>query len=253
MNNKHNLISICIPTWDYYGHGPLLMQKMFSSLENQTNKNFEIIISDQSTSDNIEYFLSQNKHDLMVKYFKFEPYVPYIENLNNAIKESSGEIIKPLFQPDFVLSDNMIQDLFDAHSETKCWCALRHNHCNWDATNFHNERIPYYDANTLVGINRISSPTVISYDSSFREMFDGKLKMLSDCEFYHRLKMEFGEPRILSKECYVTNRESDMEAKYDPTVNNDIPYDINRVIEVYNLKQKTDINIWMSPFSSFIR
>lgn len=253
MSKNKSLISVCIPTWEYYGHGSWLLENLFSSLETQTNKNFEIVISDQSLDQKIESFILESNYDLDIKYFKFENGIPYIQNLNNSIDKSNGEIIKPFFQPDLILSNNMIQDLFDSHSETRCWCALRHNHCNWDATIFHNERIPHYDTNTLVGVNRISSPTVISYDSSFKEMFDGKLKMLSDCEFYYRLKGEFGEPRILSNECYVTNRESDMEAKYDPKVNEDIPYDINRVVEVYNLKQGTDMNIWMSPFSSFIK
>ena len=253
MNNSNTLISICIPTWEYYGHGSWLLEKLFSSLKDQTNKNFEVVISDQSSNEDIRSFILENDHDLNIEYFKFQRGLPYIQNLNNSINNSKGKIIKPLFQPDFVLSDNMIQDLFDAHSETKCWCALRHNHSNWDITSFHNERIPYYDPNTVVGINRISSPTVISYDSSSVKLFDDKLKMLSDCEFYYRLKEFYGEPKILSKECYVTNRESNMEAKYDPIVNKDIPYDINRVVEIHNLKQRTDINLALSPFSSHIK
>jgi len=251
---KSNLVSVCIPAWEYFGHGVDLIRKIFDTLSNQTNKNFEVIISDQSKNNNIEKFINESQYNFKVKHFYYTPDVTYVANVNNAIKNASGNIIKPLFQADFFLTNAAINDIIEAHSTAgKCWCALRYNHCDWDATCFSEEGIPYYNENLIIGNNTISSPSTISYDASFTELFDEKLKMLMDCDFYYRLNEYFGDPIIIKNEVYVTNRKSRMEIKYDPNVTKDIPYDINRVIEVHNLKQRTDINLAMSPFRSFIK
>jgi GTP:adenosylcobinamide-phosphate guanylyltransferase len=234
---KTNLVSICIPAWEYFGHGVELIEKILNTLKNQTNKNFEVIISDQSRDTNIEDFIKSTSFDFYIKHVYFTPGITYVANVNNSIKNANGNIIKPLFQPDFFLTNNAIQDIIDVHTENKkCWCALRHNHCNWESANFYNERVPYYNDRLIVGINTISSPSVISYDSSFSELFDEKLKMLMDCDFYYRLNNHFSLPIILDTECYVTNRVSEKEVKNDPDVIREAKFDLQRVKQKFNLK-----------------
>ena len=234
---KNDLVSICIPAWEYFGHGVELIEKILNTLTDQTNKNFEVIISDQSKNDNIEKFINASEYNFKVKHFYFTPDVTYVANVNNAIKKASGNIIKPLFQPDFFLTNNTIHDIIEAHSTNRgCWCALKHNHCNWEANVFYNERIPYYNEKLILGINTISSPSVISYDTSFKELFDEKLKMLMDCDFYYRLNNHFGNPVIIKNETYVTNRVSEKEVKNDPDVIRGAKFDLERVKQKFNLK-----------------
>ena len=45
MNNK---LSIVIPTYEAGGRGPSFLTDLFKSIEIQTNKNFEIVVSDHS-------------------------------------------------------------------------------------------------------------------------------------------------------------------------------------------------------------
>jgi glycosyltransferase involved in cell wall biosynthesis len=44
-------ISICIPTWEQHGFGEQYLSKLLDSIETQTIKDVEVVISDHSISD----------------------------------------------------------------------------------------------------------------------------------------------------------------------------------------------------------
>ena len=133
------------------------------------------------------------------------------------------------------------------------WAAYRFNHCDWDKSSFFNEMIPRYNSNLVVGVNTIGSPSVCSYSAAIKERVDEKLQMMVDCDHYFRLHESYGSPVIVDDECYITNRVSDKEAKNESTVKNNIPFDINHIINKHNLKNNDITNINASPFAMYIK
>ena len=86
-----------------------------------------------------------------------------------------------------------------------------------------------------------------------KERVDEKLQMMVDCDHYFRLYESYGPPVIVDDECYITNRVSDKEAKNESTVKNNIPFDINYIINKHNLKNNDITNINSSPFAMYIK
>jgi len=92
-------ISIAIPTWETYGRGAEFLDDLLRTIEIQTFKDFEVVISDHSEDneifdkigefeDRIEFCYSKNKND--------KGNGP--ANTNRAIDMCSGDIIKVMFK-----------------------------------------------------------------------------------------------------------------------------------------------------------
>lgn len=103
------LISVCIPTYN----GEKYLLEALKSVKNQTYKNIEIIISDDSSSDNTLNIINKFKEtiDFPIYIYSHSP-IGIGANWNNAIEKSNGEYIKFLFQDD-VLKANCIEVMFN--------------------------------------------------------------------------------------------------------------------------------------------
>ena len=108
-------VSICVPTYEYNGKGVMLLQNLLDSLSIVNNKNFELVISDQSTDNQICNLISWNQYEYDIKYCRCDklPSVNMSYNTNNSIKQATGDIIKPLFQDDVINSPSIIDVLYD--------------------------------------------------------------------------------------------------------------------------------------------
>ena len=69
---------------------------------------------------------------------------------------------------------------------------------------------PHWNDNIILGINTISSPSVLSFKNKIDLKFDENLVMLMDCDFYYALYKEFGYPYILI-DCLVTQRSHELQ------------------------------------------
>ena len=75
------MISICIPYYPQMKNADFFMKRCLDSIEKQTYKDYEIVITDQGKM---------------------------AENTNTAIKQAKGEIIKILFMDDYLKDENRI-------------------------------------------------------------------------------------------------------------------------------------------------
>lgn len=96
------LISLCLTTYNRASTLNLTIESILS----QTYTNFELIISDDNSSDNTkEVCESYIKKDSRVKYFRNETNLKMPGNLNAAIMRASGEYIANLHDGDLYRSD----------------------------------------------------------------------------------------------------------------------------------------------------
>ena len=89
--------SIAIPAHDRGENGPKWMIELLDSLERQTFQDFEVVVSDQSKSDDIMNVCKD--YDFHFTYIRYQGDVP-CENINIALKNCEGRIIKPMFSDD---------------------------------------------------------------------------------------------------------------------------------------------------------
>lgn len=89
-------ISILIPTYNY---GRYLCEAIDSVLA-QDFHNYELIISDDCSSDNTEEIISRYKNDTRIRYYRHKKNLGMVENWNWCLSEARGEFIKFVFGDD---------------------------------------------------------------------------------------------------------------------------------------------------------
>lgn len=197
-------ISIAIPVYECHGFGWLYLSELLNSISKQTYKNIEIVVSDQSTDDNIKLLCNFYKTQLNIKYVSGHHLQrSNSPNTNNAITHCSSDYIKIIFQDDFFVDESALQKIVTAFETGAKWIISGSLHCS-NIHALYRPFIPYYNSNILVGNNTISSPSVLSMQG--KELFDENLIMLMDCEMYYRLHDKYGEPYII-RDLLVCNRQ----------------------------------------------
>lgn len=193
-------VSICVPAFELGGRGVSMLTKLFKSVEMQTYKDYEVMVSDHSLSDEI-LDLCKAWHSKLPKlaYIKNERNRGSCEaNLNNAIEHADGKFIKPMLQDDFFLLPDTLETMMQRVKNDKTWVAVGCLHCREDEVDklFHPHSPTWIpDRSMALGQNRVGSPSVVLYpNASENRLFDHNLLWLMDCEFYYRLGLEIGAP-----------------------------------------------------------
>lgn len=229
------------------GLGAKFLRESFEILVKQTFKDFDIVISDHSTGDDIKNLCEEYGSQLEIHYFKnSENRGKSSANLNNAIKHATGKLIKILFQDDFLFDDkSLAKTVANFDLEKDFWLASACEHSK-DGKTFIRPFYPKYNRKIHLGKNTISSPSVITIKNDSPLLFDENLIWLMDCDYYRRCYESFGEPKILN-EITVVNRMGDHQVtqtlatgklrekehryivvKYHESVLENIRYDINQ-------------------------
>jgi hypothetical protein len=209
---KNNMkVSICMPTHEMNGKGKDFLEFSLNCIKQQTYKNIEVVISDQSTNDDIKNVCEKWKDDLDIKYLYFDGARRPSANCNNAMRNATGDIIKPMFLDDFFCNDNCIElfvDVFKSHPNNK-WAAISFGHLiigeNDDPLRGNgilvNIMTPVYHEEIHRGRNTLGCPSVIAIKNSDEFIFfDDTLSWLMDTEYYKRLHNDFGSPVIIKSE-----------------------------------------------------
>lgn len=199
--------SIAIPTHDRGKNGPIWMRELLDSIKIQTFQDLEIVVSDQSKNDDILNVCQEYSDDFDFKYLKYGGSVP-CENINIALDECEGDIIKLMFSDDIFINDHALEIINNEYNEFKCKWAFSGFCGTNDGKNFYDHRQPRWTDYMLEGRNLLSSPSVVSFLRSSKQHFDENLKLLLDTEFYHRMRWENGMPHII-EEVLVANRDHD--------------------------------------------
>ncbi len=194
-------ISICIPTYEMKGKGVECLSYSFNILNNQSYKNFDVIISDNSKNDEIENLCKKWNDKLDIKYFRNQEKYGMSQNTNFAIKKAKGDFIKILFQDDFLFGTQSLEiQLFHILSNSNHWLVTACCHTK-DLVHFFNEHYPKYHDNIQYGENTISSPSVLMFKNKNIIEFDENLCWFMDVDYYKRLYDIFGLPSICN---YIT-------------------------------------------------
>lgn len=204
-------LSIAIPTYESHGRGCEFLLAQFQKFQQQTFKDFEIVISDHSKNNDIESLCSLYNNFLDIKYYRNEEKRGNSSaNLNNALNKCSGELIKIIFQDDFLWDEYSLQYTIESFDKGAQWLVSACQHTNDDGISFNREFYPRYHDKIHLGFNTISSPSVLTIRNEDKILFDERLIWLMDVDYYKRCYENFNKPVILNK-ITVVNRISDVQ------------------------------------------
>ena len=196
-------VSICIPAYEQSDN----LNKCLQSIEMQTFKDFEIIITDDSKSNEILNIVNSFKDKVSIKYYKNVPAKGSPENWNESIKHAIGKYIKILHHDDYFYKEDSLEKLvglLDENPESKVvFCSSRHVDSSYKSVSSHilkkeNMLKVSDNPNILFMRNLIGAPSIMMYHRDVNIYFDKRMKWLVDLDFYIQ---------ILKKNSFVYTKE----------------------------------------------
>ena len=194
------MISIAMPTYESFGRGVEFLEFQFKKFLDQTYKDFEVVISDHSKDDNIENLCKEYDNSLDISYMRNEEKRGnFTDNTNRAMKRCKGDIIKVLFQDDFLWDEHSLDKINNAFDENTIWVVTSCEH-TYDGINFHRRHNPRYNEQIYTGNNTIGNPSVLSIRrNDDMPYFDERMIWTVDVDYYKRLHDQYGPPVILNE------------------------------------------------------
>jgi glycosyltransferase involved in cell wall biosynthesis len=186
------LISICLPVYN----GEQYLADAINSALNQTFTDFELLISDDCSSDSSPRIITDlAAKDSRIRHWKNERNLGLFANYNEAMKQSRGEFIKPYAQDDFWEPTILAQELEALKANPSVAlvaCARRIVDENGEEIKilreYANNTVLTYDEvlkDNLMGLkNTIGEPSTVMFPRQF--LGDG-----FDCGYYHLGDIEY--------------------------------------------------------------
>lgn len=189
---KKTIISICIPTYNQTIH----LKKLLFSIYNQKEVSYEIIITDDSTTNDVEQLISshkKNSNNPPILYFRNSPSLGAPKNWNFGISLAKGDFIKIMhhdgwFEDEFALKK--LLDKIQYKKNTFVFSAVR-NDVNDRVFNYRISEENFIsikkEPEKLILANLIGGPSGILYPNHLDSKFDESIIWLVDIEFYLQL------------------------------------------------------------------
>ena len=201
-------VSICIPTYNQVEFLALVM----NSLIEQTYQDFEVIVSDDSTSDEVSSLVSEYKGRLNLRYFRNQPSQGAIRNWNHCLKMAEGEVVKLMHHDDYFSSPTSLEQLVTPFLQENTMivasAANVKNVRNQTETVFRatESQLQMLKDNPILLLkgNFIGPPSALMYRNHCKFDYDERLKWLVDIEAYLRMFSEGKKFVYISDPLYVS-------------------------------------------------
>ncbi len=188
-------VSICIPTFNQVDK----LQILLDSIRIQTFREFEVIVSDDSSIDDVKQLVDRYD-DLNIRYYRNSPSKGSPENWNHAISLATGEWIKLMHHDDYFVYPDSLGDFITSieRSDTNSDFVFSATLISYEATGISGNyainknllRNLRKQPALLFDRNLIGSPSVCMYKRKLNIEFDKSLIWLVDVEFYNRILLK---------------------------------------------------------------
>jgi glycosyltransferase involved in cell wall biosynthesis len=178
-------VSICIPAYKR----PENIRRLLRSVAQQSFKDVEIIVSDDSPDGSVESVLPEF-NELPIRYSRNIPPLGTPANWNHAIAMANGEWIKLMHDDDWFADEKSLQQFVEKTIEGKAFIFSRYKNV---FENGQSEQ-PQFPASwkeriiqnpvTLLANNVIGPPSVTLIHSSVKEQYDKRMKWRVDMDYY---------------------------------------------------------------------
>lgn len=186
-------LSIALPTSSMKG-GEELFTRCLNSLWDQTFQDFEIVVTDNSDDDVVRSICDYYRTG--INYYK-NPIKGMAQNTNEAIRKSTGDLIKVLYMDDFLIDTEALEIIVKNFKGN--WLVNACMHVDSFGVVPRTPHIPHYSDNIQEGNNTIGSPSVMTIKNGLNMYFDENMTWLLDCDYYKRMYDLYGEPVYLKE------------------------------------------------------
>jgi glycosyltransferase involved in cell wall biosynthesis len=146
-------ISVCVPCYEMHGRGNEFLNTLIDSVCSQTHTDWEIIVSDDSKCSTLSTLcvMRDTYEPKKIKYIRNDSVKKCSSiNVNNAICHATGDIIKPIFQDDFINLPTCFEEINNAVAAGALWGATGFVHTDVYGNDRYRFMTPYYNKNMCV-------------------------------------------------------------------------------------------------------
>ncbi|TMI73708.1 MAG: glycosyltransferase family 2 protein [Bacteroidetes bacterium] len=207
--NQTPEVSICIPAYNQTTYLKILLD----SIARQTFADFEIILSDDSTTPDVKDLAEASGFGGKMKYYKNNPSLGSPANWNAAIEKTSGQYIKIMHHDDALNSPTALEEMMACIKNNNsdylfCFSAIE-NVSDPGKNRIHRisrfgklKNKPYL----LFFGNSIGGPSSLLVKNTLKDLkYDTKLIWLVDVEYYIRLLETNRAGNIIAKPLVLTH------------------------------------------------
>jgi len=190
-------ISVCIPAYDMVGGGEFLRYSL-DRIALQDWKDLEVVVADQSDTRRVAGICAEFTDRLTIRRIDTRNLARQASaNTNAAIKAAKGEIVKILFQDDFLNVPSALSEIAKAFSDPAVnWVLCGTDHTR-DGKGRTRTMVPKLNPSLRFGRNTVSSPSVLAVRRAIAPKFDEALIWLMDVDYYDQCSRKLGSPAIL--------------------------------------------------------
>lgn len=205
--DKEYFISICIPAYNQTE----FLQKTLESLVIQSYKNFEVVITDDSTTEEVKHLVEKYTGRLQINYHKNPISLGSPANWNKALDLAKGDLIKFIHHDDWLSSESSLGEFADVFRTNP---SIHFAFCDSEILNIGKNKTSFnvpsasflndlnLDPRILFNDNRIGSPTATMFRRN-ELRFDENVKYVVDLEFYIRYLQLYPGFKYISKALIV--------------------------------------------------
>ena len=202
-------VSICIPTYNQTKY----LRKTLDSIVAQTYTDYELIISDDSSTENVKKLLEDYTTTLSFQYVRNTPSLGSPQNWNHALSLAKGRWIKIMHHDDWFSEIDALEKMMcvaDKNPQSLIFAGIKGEFVK-DKRSYVNLPTQYKikelqnDPFSLIWANIVGPPSAILFPN-ISVQFDKALIWLVDIEFYlqlllkHRLQLVYIE-EVLFENC----------------------------------------------------
>jgi glycosyltransferase involved in cell wall biosynthesis len=185
------LLSICIPAYKRIEY----LKRLLDSIAIQSFKDFEVIVTDDSSGDEVDQLALLYSDRIAIKYIKNKAVLGTPENWNEAIRNAKGLWIKLIHDDDWFSSSDSLQTFADA-IEKYPDCAFFFSAYTNVYENTGRQKPAFLkpiwknylskDPNILIADNVVGPPSVTLHRNDKKIWYDPNMKYVVDIDFYIR-------------------------------------------------------------------
>lgn len=197
-DNASQKISVLVPVYDPHHQHFEFIAELLESLVAQTSMPREVVFS---ANHQVEYLSKLKK----IVNDKFE--VRWVlnssknapENINEGVKACQSDIIKLLFQDDFLFDKHFLENL-GALEPSFMWQLNGYVHVSPQGQALDHGKKPVLSGSLKQAINRVSAPSGAAFRRLAFQPVDSRFQYVFDCDWYLRMWHNLGEPKIDEKQ-----------------------------------------------------
>lgn len=211
------LISICIPAFKRTD----FLKKLLDSIEIQVFRDFEVIVTDDSPTREVEFLCDAYKGKFKLLYFRNSQVLGTPENWNEAIRKASGEWIKLMHDDDWFSSESSLECFAKAAKISgNRFIFSEYSNFYYESKQIEKVTLSFFrlwllrnNAYSLLSKNIVGPPSVTLHRNDNSAYYDKNIKWLVDIEYYVRRSKD-SKLKLIRKNLINVGISNDQVTKY---------------------------------------